>query len=144
MRLAILADIHGNLPAFETALKHVANQSPDLIVIAGDIVVGSPDSADCWKLAQSLGCPILRGNHERYVADYGTPAASPDWAAEQFYPLHWAIAILTDQERILMGELPLTLRLPDAPNLLLVHASARNDHDTVASHTRSTVAGYVS
>jgi predicted phosphodiesterase len=135
MRLAILADIHGNLPAFEAALAHVAGQAPDQILIAGDVVVGSPDSDACWRLAQSLGCPILRGNHERYVADFGTPAAAAVWATEQFAPLHWALAQLTDTERQAMGALPRALRLPEAPNMLFVHASARDDHDTITAHT---------
>ena len=34
-----------------------------------------------------------------------------------------------------MGDLPLTLRLDGAPDLLLVHASARNDYDTITAHT---------
>jgi predicted phosphodiesterase len=138
MRLAIFADIHGNLPAFEAALAHVAGQAPDQILIAGDVVVGSPDSDACWQLAQSLGCPILRGNHERYVADFGTPAAPAVWATEQFAPLHWALAQLTDAERHAMGNLPRSLRLPAAPDLLFVHASARGDHDTITAHTPET------
>ena len=77
MRLAVIADIHGNLPAFEAALEHVDRQQVDRLVILGDIVVGAPDSAACWNLARSLSCPILRGNNDRYVAHYDTPAADP-------------------------------------------------------------------
>lgn len=135
MRLAILADIHGNLPAFEATLAHVAGQAPDQILIVGDVVSGLPDSDACWRLAQSLGCPILRGNHERYVADFGTPAAAPIWSTEQFAPLHWAIAQLTDAERRAMAVLPRTLCLPEAPEVLFVHASARDDYDTITAHT---------
>lgn len=64
MRLAILCDIHGNLPAFEAALEHAAQKQVDQLVIAGDIVTGAPDSAACWQRACELGCPILRGNQE--------------------------------------------------------------------------------
>ena len=35
MRLAILCDIHGNLPAFESAIAHAKQQCPDLMIIAG-------------------------------------------------------------------------------------------------------------
>jgi predicted phosphodiesterase len=135
MRLAILADIHGNLTAFEAALSHLARQHADEVIIAGDIVVGSPDSAACWRRAQSLGCPTLRGNHERYVAHYGTAEASPTWSTEQYAPLHFALAQLPHADRVAMGNLPGTLRLPQAPDLLVVHASARSDYDTVAAHT---------
>lgn len=135
MRLAILADIHGNLPAFEAALKHVAQQKVDQIILAGDMIIGAPDSAECWKLAQSLGCPMLRGNHERYIFHYETPAAAPEWSTERYTPLHWAFAQIPAQERQRMAQLPLNLRLPEAPNLFVIHASERNDSDTVAPHT---------
>ena len=36
MRIAILADIHGNLAAFEAALAHVRTLGVDQLVIAGD------------------------------------------------------------------------------------------------------------
>jgi len=135
MRLAILADIHGNLPAFEAVLNHVAQQKVDQIIIAGDMVIGAPDSKACLALAMSLGCPILRGNHERYIANYGTPNGSPLWATEQYAPLQWAVAQLSEQERQWMAQLPASLRMPEAPNLFVVHASERNDHDTVEPHT---------
>jgi len=135
MRIAVLADVHGNLPAFEAALKHVAQHKVDQIVLAGDIVNGAPDSQACWSLAQSLGCPILRGNHERYVAHYGTSQASPKWSTELFAPLHWALAQLSEQERHSLEQLPTNLRLPEAPDLFFVHASERDDHDSLVSHT---------
>ncbi len=135
MRIAVLADIHGNLPAFEAALAHVSQQKPDQLVLAGDIVIGSPDSKACWDLALSLGCPILRGNHERYVAHFGTPRASPLWSTEQYTPLQWAVDQFTDPERHCMEQLPLTLRLPDVPDLFFVHASERDDHDAVTAYT---------
>lgn len=135
MRIAVLSDIHGNLPAFEAALDHARQHKPDLMVIAGDIIIGSPDSAACWQLARSLGCPILRGNHERYAAHFGTPAAHPDWTTERFTPLQWAVNQLTAGDRRQMEQLPRHLRLPEAPDLLIVHASFRDDHDTIAPYT---------
>jgi predicted phosphodiesterase len=134
-RVAILADIHGNLAAFEAALDHVARQHVDQLIIAGDIVVGSPDSAACWRLAQSLGCPILRGNHERYVVQAGAPGAPPEWELERFGPVRWAAGQLTDAERAAIEGLPLSLRMPELPDLLVVHASLRADRDSIMPHT---------
>jgi diadenosine tetraphosphatase ApaH/serine/threonine PP2A family protein phosphatase len=107
----------------------------DQIILAGDIVNGSPDSKACWTLALSLGCQILRGNHERYVAHFGTSKASPLWSMEQFAPLQWTVEQLSEQDRQCMEQLPLNLRLPEAPNLFIVHATERNDHGAIASHT---------
>jgi diadenosine tetraphosphatase ApaH/serine/threonine PP2A family protein phosphatase len=135
MRLAILADIHGNLPAFEAVLYHISQQKVDQIIVAGDMVVGAPDSKACLELAMSLGCPILRGNHERYIAHYGTPNGSPRWATEQYAPLQWAVAQFSEQECKWMAQLPPGLRIPEAPDLFIVHASERDDHDTIEPHT---------
>lgn len=134
-RIAVLADIHGNLPAFEAALKHVAQQKVDRIILAGDIINGAPDSKECWSLALSLGFPILRGNHERYAAHFGTEKAPPLWSMEQFAPLQWTVAQLSEADRQCMEQLPLSMRLPEAPGLFFVHATERDDHDTVAAHT---------
>jgi predicted phosphodiesterase len=135
MRLAILADIHGNLAAFEAALAHARSQQVDQIIIAGDIVIGSPDSAACWRLARSLGCPIIRGNHERYILDLYSERADPRWASAQFAPLQWAHAQLSAAERAELAALPTQLRLPEHPELVIVHASLRNDSDSLRAHT---------
>lgn len=138
MRIAVLADIHGNLPAFETALTDLRRHAPDLLVIAGDIVVGSPDSYACWQLAQSLDCPIVRGNHERYLSHFGTDQADPLWSTEQFLPVRWAVQQFSDGERQTIAELPLALRLPGAGDLLIVHASEHSDTASLPPHTTPT------
>ena len=87
MRLAILCDIHDNLPAFEAVIAHVKQQSPDLLLIAGDIVNGSPDSFTCCQYAKDLHCPILRGNQERYVQELAAGRASSLSHSPQFAPV---------------------------------------------------------
>ena len=77
MRLAVLTDIHGNLAALNAVLEHISTQNVDQIVVAGDTVNVLPDSSACWDLVMSLDCTVLRGNHERYLFDYGTPKADP-------------------------------------------------------------------
>ena len=135
MRIAIIADIHGNLPALEAALARVAELRVDRLLVAGDMVVGAPDSAACWARVKALGCPVLRGNHERYVFDFETPRAKPEWATERFGPVRWAAGQFTAAERAELAALPATLRLPEAPGVLFVHGSPRNDNDLVFPYT---------
>jgi hypothetical protein len=73
------------------------------------------------------------------VAHFGTAQASPQWTLEQFAPLQWTIEQLSGSDRQSMEPLPLNLRLPEAPSLFFVHASERNDHDALASHTSEQV-----
>lgn len=135
MRIAIIADIHGNLPALEAVLARVERLRVDRLIVAGDSVVGAPESAACWARVKALGCPVLRGNHERYVFDFDTPRAKPEWASERFGPVRWAAGQFSAAERAELAALPATLRLPEAPGVLFVHGSPRNDHDLVFPYT---------
>jgi predicted phosphodiesterase len=136
MRIAVLADIHGNLAALQAALAALDRLRPDRIVVAGDVVDGAPDSAACWELVKTLDSPIIRGNHERYVFDYGTERAVPEWSSLQFGPLQATIDDLTPAQRAELRRLPLTWADPeDAPGLLAVHASQCSDADSVLAYT---------
>ena len=135
MRIAVLADIHGNLAALEAALEGVAKLRVDQLVIAGDVVVGAPDSRACWERVKALRGPVLRGNHERYVGDFGTERAKPEWATAQFGPVRWAAVQLGDANARELAALPAVLRLPGAEDLLIVHGSARSDADLIFPYT---------
>jgi len=135
MRIAIFADIHGNLAAFEAALGHVRTLGVDHLVLAGDLICGAPDSLACWQLAQTLDCSLLRGNHERYVFDFGTANAPALWRSERFGPVQWAVAQFSESERRTLAALPFAVRLPAAPDLLFVHASPRRDNDSIVAYT---------
>jgi|UniRef100_UPI00404975C2 predicted phosphodiesterase len=135
MRIAVISDIHGNLPALETALAAVEELKPDRLIVGGDVVDGAPDSAACWERVKQLQCPVLRGNHERYVFDFGTERADPIWATDQFAPLHYTHRSLSNAQRNELAALPMVWRSTEAPGLLVVHASARSDADSVLPHT---------
>lgn len=135
MRIAVLADIHGNRAAFEAVLDHAARQYHDAMVILGDIVIGAPDSAACWQLARSLNVPLVRGNHDRTLAQFGTPDAHPTWSEPRYGPLHYAVNELNRAERAELAALPFAARLSAAPEVLAVHASLRSDTDSLFAHT---------
>jgi len=137
MRLAVIGDIHGNLAALEAVLAELEQVAPDQIVVSGDVVDGGPDSALCWERVKSLGCPVLRGNHERYVFDFGTVRADPVWATPQFAPLHYTLENLSVAQRAELAALPLSWTSRDWPGLLIVHASQRSDADSIWPHTPS-------
>lgn len=135
MRIAVLADIHGNLQALEATLAAVEKMKVDRIIIGGDVVDGAPDSADCWERIKQLGFPVLRGNHERYVFDFGTVRADPIWTTAQFAPLHYTHRTMSMGQRAELAALPMAWQAADAPGLLVVHASERSDADSILPHT---------
>ena len=127
MRIAIMADIHGNLPAFEAALAHCKRQSVDRVLIAGDVVNGGPDSGACWQLAASLNVPILRGNHERYVSLIGLEGAPDEWNLNRFEPVRWTAAQFTDEIRRAMADLPLVWEDAALGGLFVCHSTVRSE-----------------
>lgn len=135
MRIAALADIHGNLPALEATLAEVERLKPDRVVVLGDVVVGGPDSLACWERVRGLGCPVLRGNHERYVFDFGSPRAPAEWGTRRFGPVRYAFDSLGEVNRRELAGLPLVFRLPDCADVLFVHGSSRADSDLVFPYT---------
>jgi 3',5'-cyclic AMP phosphodiesterase CpdA len=40
MRVAVLSDVHGNLPALEAVIEDVGREAPDLVVVGGDVASG--------------------------------------------------------------------------------------------------------
>lgn len=64
MKIAILSDVHGNLPALEAVLKDVG--CIDRIICLGDVVNYGPWSNECVDLLSGIdNCNLLQGNHER-------------------------------------------------------------------------------
>ncbi|MCU0791953.1 MAG: metallophosphatase family protein [Opitutaceae bacterium] len=135
MRIALIADIHGNLPALEAVLAELQSVRPDRLIVAGDVVDGGPDTAACWRRIRALGVPVIRGNHERYVFDYGTPRADPAWSSPQFAPLRFARSELSEAEIAELAALPPHWADPEMPDLLVVHASLRGDNDSIFPYT---------
>lgn len=75
MRLAVIADVHGNLVALEAVLREIFRASPDVIINLGDLVSGPFDPAGSADAQIALGCPTLAGNHERQLLEGGLGAA---------------------------------------------------------------------
>jgi putative phosphoesterase len=84
VRVAVLADIHGNLPALEAVLRDVDAAGADAIVLAGDMTVG-PLQAETLDLLNSLGEKVIwvRGNCERAVVEVFDGSYRPTGAAHE-------------------------------------------------------------
>jgi len=67
MRIAVIADIHGNLGALEAVLADIKKRSPDLTVNLGDLVSGPLQPRETADRLMDLSIPTIRGNHERQL-----------------------------------------------------------------------------
>jgi predicted phosphodiesterase len=122
MRVAVLSDVHGHLPALEAVLAEVDRSGVDRIVLTGDIAAG-PMPVPVLERLLGLGERVVwvRGNADREMAD---PRDAPPHPV-----LPWAAAQLTPALRDLLAGLPLTVTL-DVDGLgdtLFCHATPRDD-----------------
>ena len=120
-RLAVLADIHGNLPALQAVIKDMAQFAVDQVVVAGDSVNWGPFSREVMEVVSAGGWAAICGNNELYALDFETPRMPPHWSSFTLPPIlreqlgaDWlnAIACLPDE---------LCLRFLDAPALRVFH-----------------------
>ena len=69
MRLAVMSDVHGNLPALEAVLSDLKQYEKDSIIFAGDLV-GGPHTVETTRLLRSLGSSMIRGNSDSGLLRY--------------------------------------------------------------------------
>jgi len=117
MKLAVISDIHGNLPALNAVLADIQAQSVDLILNLGDIVSGGLFPAETADRLMSLDIPTIRGNHERQLLeqDVASMSLSDRHAFERLRALHWHW----------LKNLPAELTISD--DVLMVHGVPGDD-----------------
>jgi predicted phosphodiesterase len=129
MRIAVLADIHGNILALDAVLADLGRRSADLIVNLGDCVSGPLWPRETFERLERLGAPTVRGNHDRQVAtlDPGQMEASDRFAFSE----------LSDGQRAVLGQLPFSQQF--APGVIGFHATPTYDDRYVLDDTASGV-----
>jgi predicted phosphodiesterase len=107
MRIALLSDLHGNIAALEAVMREMERVQPDYVVVNGDLINGAPFSAEVIDLVRHQNWVVVRGNHEFYYLDFGTPRAvvgSDD--AARWGQLHWLVERITPEQGAYLGMLP--------------------------------------
>ncbi|MBF6590495.1 MAG: metallophosphoesterase family protein, partial [Ktedonobacterales bacterium] len=129
---AVLADIHGNVPALEAVLADVARVQPDRLVVAGDFVNRGPQSRAVLERLAPLNLPAISGNHDTWLAMLARGENLPaDWQTPWWTPVRRAAAELTPAWCAWLDALPTTLRveLPGAAPVRVVHGSPRHSRE---------------
>ncbi len=131
-RIAVLSDIHGNLPALEAVAAEIRRQRPDAVLVAGDLVLNGPNpngTVDALRFLESEGAYIVSGNTDIAVGDFDYTSAFPQWAdgvpeAVQA-AAEWAHDELGDDQLAWLRRLPAErrMRASDGTLVLVVHAS---------------------
>ncbi len=133
MRLAILADIHGNIPALEAALKEIEKDAVDGIVVAGDMIAG-PNSVEVINRLRELNACMIRGNQEGYILHFASGEA-PDWwyTARQWSFTHWNYRRMDNDTLDFIKKLPeqCAFNFDGTAPIRVVHGSPRNNSELI-------------
>jgi predicted phosphodiesterase len=123
MRIAVLYDIHGNLPALEAVLQDIRQAGVDQVVVGGDVVPG-PMPRETLRRLLDLDLPVkfIHGNCELAVlAQMVATETSPVtyWGTTSGAPLpepdrenmRWTAQQLQPEYKPVLASWPKTLRL---------------------------------
>jgi predicted phosphodiesterase len=131
VRAAVLADIHGHLPALDAVLADVDAAGADAIVLLGDVALG-PMPAEVLDRLAGLGdrAVWVHGNCEREMITAFDGGEVPEPHGEM---ARGSAALIDRAHRDLLDNLPLTVTL-DIDGLgptLFCHASPRRDDEMI-------------
>lgn len=130
MKIAALADIHGNLRALNAVLEDLQTWDPDLVFVLGDTINRGPKSPECLQKVQNgasrAGWQVIKGNHEEYVLKFfhpDTPLSGPELEVQKI--VYWTFTQLTKNQLNYSQALPVEINQnPDGElSLRAVHAS---------------------
>ena len=126
--VAILYDIHGNLPALEEVLREAKEAGADRYLLGGDYVAPEPlGSATLGRLRELEHATWIRGNGER-------------WLTEPPEDVHEILPTVKLMARELANEIERLYDLPthaEHDGVLYVHGSPLSDVESFAREPRS-------
>ena len=119
-RIAVIADVHGNLPALEAVLADVGHEGFDVLVSGGDQVSG-PMPAECLERLRGLDLPVrwVRGNADRHAV----APAEDSHAMDRF-----ARERLSEEQRAFIAGWEPTVALGD---VLVCHGTPASDEEVI-------------
>jgi predicted phosphodiesterase len=117
VRYAIFGDIHANWEALTSVMEDSVAQKCSHYVCLGDVVGYNASPSECLEHVRSMGCPIVKGNHDEEAAMEG--------ALDELNPLAesallWTRRQLSDEQKEWLRNLKLVRQVRD---FTIVHAT---------------------
>jgi putative phosphoesterase len=126
MKLLILSDVHGNLPALEAILQ--AEPTFDNVAFAGDIVDYGPCPLECLVWLTQNADFIVRGNHDNALAFDQDCRCMGSFREFSLATRAWHATLLSERDREILGSPPtLDLFEWDRNHFRMAHATPHGD-----------------
>jgi putative phosphoesterase len=129
-RVAVITDVHANLPALEAALARIDDLRIDRIYCGGDLVGYGPHPNEVCALIEQRGIPTIYGNYDYAIArdldDCGCAYVTPRDREIGQLSVEWTLAHTDRAAKDFMRDLPFDLRFDVGSSAVhLVHGSPR-------------------
>lgn len=140
MKIALIADIHANLPALEAVLKDARDQHVDEIWCLGDVIGYGPFPNECVRLVQQACARVILGNHDDKVASIDKIQCVMNAAQEDHkaFVFRWTHQALGRAERDYLQSLPKQAQFTLMGRRIgLYHGSPDGMNDALTPYTPS-------
>jgi putative phosphoesterase len=139
MGVAVLCDIHGNLPALDAVLEELRGEAPELVVLGGDVAAG-PMPLEVLARLRELPWPVawLRGNADRALVMSFDGTVPEKWRDHPIFVADaWTATRISRAERDFLEALPPLVRLTVAGigDVLFCHGTPHSDEERVTVFT---------
>lgn len=137
MRIAVIADIHGNCIALDAVLADIRCQAVQQIVCLGDVIQGGAQPAETVQRLRDLACPVVMGNADAWLLTGQETSSYEQTSAQQLAVREWLLAQLVDADRAFIELFQATVELPlsAGKKLLCFHGSPHSFDDIILPNT---------
>ncbi|WP_316821022.1 metallophosphoesterase family protein [Pedobacter gandavensis] len=134
MKIAIISDLHGNMPALKAVLADMSFFNPDQIYCLGDLTDAAPWHNEVMELIRALEIPTIMGNHDERIAfDHPVLPLQKHSQIEQearLAAINFTKQDITASNKAFLATLLPSLRIEvDGLNILLVHGSPDSNEE---------------
>jgi len=136
VRIALIADIHGNAVALRHALDELDRLEVERIVCLGDVAATGPQPHEAIAMLRERGIPTVMGNADAEILDPPAPGQA-DEPMRRFLEMSvWGHAQLTTDDRAFLDGFPKSIEIDlGGGTLLCVHGSPRSYDEIIRADT---------
>jgi predicted MPP superfamily phosphohydrolase len=151
--IAIMSDLHANLPALHAVLEDIDKKQPDAVFCLGDLVDFAPWPNQVIETIRQWRIPTIMGNHDERIAFdcaiLPLEKHTEEERAARVDAIEFTRRAITADNREYLSGLPRTVRIcfgtgSRGRKILLVHASPRSiDEYIYEDHPETDLIGIV-
>ena len=138
VKIALIGDVHANLPALEVVLAHAHQQGVEAIWNSGDFLGYGAFPDEVVVRLRAEGALSIIGNYDLKVLKF--PKQKEKWGKskhpQKYLAFQWAYEHLSKENRKYLRSLPEEIRLEvGGKNILLTHGSPASNEEALTPDT---------